>query len=142
MKALSGDLVACSPRVLSFDSSEFHLEARAKAEGTIEPDVLEDSRPGVQEEREEELSEWQYHSGEEQDIEASCDPAVYPLTIDNSFQSSDTPLNAVSWEDESHPMWVIMRTVMDSVAAQSVAPPSMVPKVSIEESPGSKKGQH
>ena len=31
---------------------------------------------------------------------------------------------------------------MDSGAAESVAPPSMAPKVSIDESPGSKRGQH
>ena len=38
-------------------------------------------------------------------------------------------------------MWVRIRTVMDSGAADSVAPPSMAPKVAIHESPGSKRGQ-
>ena len=54
---------------------------------------------------------------------------------------SDTPLHAVSWKDESHPTWVRIRTVMDSGAADSVAPPSMAPKVAVQESPGSKRGQ-
>ncbi len=31
---------------------------------------------------------------------------------------------------------------MDSGAAESVAPPSMAPQVSIDEAPGSKRGQH
>ena len=60
-----------------------------------------------------------------------------PLTIDEGPKRSDIPLNALSWRDESHPQWVRMRSVMDSGAAQSVAPPSMAPGVPIEESPGS-----
>ncbi len=39
-------------------------------------------------------------------------------------------------------MWVLIRTAMDSAAADSVAPPSMAPKVSIDESSGSNRGQH
>ena len=35
-----------------------------------------------------------------------------------------------------------IRTVMDSGAAESVAPPSMAPQVSISVPPGSKRGQH
>ena len=35
-----------------------------------------------------------------------------------------------------------IKTVMDSGAAESVAPPSMAPGVTIEESPGSIRGQH
>ena len=74
------------------------------------------------------------------------DSPICPLTIDDSFHHVDTPLHAVpaavSWKDESHPSWVKIRTVMDSGAAQSVAPPSMAPGVIIEESPGSQRGQH
>ena len=65
-----------------------------------------------------------------------------PLTADETTNRSDTPLHAISWRDESHPQWVRIRTVMDSGAAQSVAPPSMAPGVTMEESPGSKRGQH
>ena len=38
-------------------------------------------------------------------------------------------------------MRVRIRSVMDSGAADSVAPPSMAPQVAINESPGSKRGQ-
>ena len=71
---------------------------------------------------------------------------ICPLTIDYNSDHGDIPLHAapaaVSWKDESHPSWVRIRTVMDSGAAQSVAPPSMAPGVIIEESPGSQRGQH
>ena len=71
---------------------------------------------------------------------------ICPLTIDYNSDHGDLPLHAapaaVSWKDESHPSWVRIRTVMDSGAAQSVAPPSMAPGVIIEESPGSQRGQH
>ena len=54
------------------------------------------------------------------------DAPVCPLTIDYESNHVDTPLHAVpasvSWKDESHPSWVKIRTVMDSGAAQSVAP--------------------
>ena len=66
---------------------------------------------------------------------------MYPLTIETGDKQMDTPLHSVSWKDESHPMWVRIRTVMDSGAADSVAPPSMAPKVAIYESPGSARGQ-
>ena len=72
----------------------------------------------------------------------SGDLSTGPLTIDESINRSDTPLHAVSWRDESHPQWVRIRTVMDSGAAQNVAPPSMELGVVMEESPGSKRGQH
>ena len=38
-------------------------------------------------------------------------------------------------------MWVRIRTVMDSGAADSVAPPTLAPQVEIRESPRSKRGQ-
>ena len=38
-------------------------------------------------------------------------------------------------------MWVRIQAVMDSGAADSVAPPSLAPQVAIEESPGSQRGQ-
>ena len=38
-------------------------------------------------------------------------------------------------------MWVRIRTVMDSGAADSVAPPTLAPQVTIDESPGSRRGQ-
>ena len=65
----------------------------------------------------------------------------YPLIIEHGDKQVDTPLHSVSWKDESHPMWVRIRTVMDSGAADSVAPPTLAPKVEITESPGSRRGQ-
>ena len=66
---------------------------------------------------------------------------LLPLTIEQGEKQSDTPLHSVSWRDESHPMWVRIRTVMDSGAADSVAPPTLAPLVEINESPGSRRGQ-
>ena len=67
--------------------------------------------------------------GQEEDFPK--DSLMCPLTIDDSFRHVDTPLHAVpaavSWKDEPHPSWVKIRTVMDSGAAPSVAPPSMAP---------------
>ena len=62
---------------------------------------------------------------------------MFPLTIEHGEKMQDAPLHSVSWKDESHPMWVRIRTVMDSGAADSVAPPTMALKVAVEESPGS-----
>ena len=42
--------------------------------------------------------------------------------------------------DESHTGWKKVTTVMDSGAWDSVAPPSVAPKVAIEESPKSRRG--
>ena len=70
---------------------------------------------------------------EESEFESPLEPVLLPLTIDDSYQPVDTPLHGVSWKDESHPMWVRIRTVMDSGAAESVAPPTMAPQVSISE---------
>ena len=70
------------------------------------------------------------------------DREVMPLTIEITCNSEPVPLPALSWKDESHPQWVRIRTVMDSGAAESVAPPSMAPGVVMEESPGSQRGQH
>ena len=66
---------------------------------------------------------------------------MLPLTIDHGEKQDDTPLNSVSWRDESHPNWVRIRTVMDSGAADSVAPPTLAPHVNISESNGSRRGQ-
>ncbi len=63
-----------------------------------------------------------------------------PLTIDDSIRRPDTLVHAISWRDESHPQWVKIRTVMNSGAAQDVAPPSMAPGVVVEESSGFKRG--
>jgi len=70
------------------------------------------------------------------------DTPACPLTVAEDNHRSDLPLNAISWRDESHPQWVRVRSVMDSGAAQSVAPPSMAPGVMIEASPVSQRGQH
>ena len=63
------------------------------------------------------------------------------MTIEEGDTQLDTPLHTVSWKDESHPTWVRIKTIMDSGAVDSVAPPSMLPKVAVQESPGSKRGQ-
>ena len=70
------------------------------------------------------------------------DAPAFPLTIAEDQHRTDLPLNAISWREDSHPQWVRVRSVMDSGAAQSVAPPSMAPGVVIEASPGSQRGQH
>ena len=71
-----------------------------------------------------------------------------PLIIDEP-QDRREPLSLnlnskgpLSWRGESNPGWVRVKSVMDSGASQSVAPPGMAPGVTIEESPGSKRGQH
>ena len=61
-------------------------------------------------------------------------------------EGSDAPsetgaVNEISSEDDGKG-WVTPRILMDSGAAQSVAPPSMAPGVVIEASPGSQRGQH
>ena len=122
----------------------------------------EDLKPGVQEpecpETFPEEDEWrsptreqgssEYHSDEEREMVdwpripgSPSDQEVYPLTIENEDRQPDIPLHAVSWKDESHPMWVRIRTVMDSGAADSVAPPTLAPQVDITESAGSRRGQ-
>ena len=83
----------------------------------------------------------EFHSGEEREIDSPNDQEVFPLTIEQGDKQSDTPLHSVSWKDESDPMWVRVRTVMDSGAANSVAPPTLAPQVEITESPGSIRGQ-
>ena len=68
---------------------------------------------------------------------------IYPLTSEEGEDHPEIPtLQSVPWRDESNPNWVKIRTVMDSGAAVSVAPSSMAPGVTIEESPGSPRGQH
>ena len=74
--------------------------------------------------------------------EGAEDLPACPLTIEQGSIGCDLPLNALSWRDESHPQWVRVKSVMDSGAAQSVAPPSMAPGVVIEASPGSQRGHH
>ena len=71
----------------------------------------------------------EFHSGEEQETGSPDDKEVYPLTIEHGDKQVDTPLHSVSWKDESHPMWVRLRTVMDSGAADSVAPPALAPRL-------------
>ena len=46
---------------------------------------------------------------------------------------------AQTWEDKK---WVKVESVMDSGAAAPVAPPSMLPNVKVEPSPGSRRGQN
>ena len=88
--------------------------------------IPEDSRPG---------DSGEFQSGEERETGSPSDQEVVPLTIEQGGQQSDTPLHSVSWRDESHPQWVRIRTVMDSGAADSVAPPTLAPQVEITESP-------
>ena len=83
----------------------------------------------------------EFYLGEEQEKHSPGGREVFPLTIERGDKQCDTPLQSVSWRDESHPQWVRIRTVMDSGAADSVAPPTLAPQVSIDESPGSKRGQ-
>ena len=83
----------------------------------------------------------EFQSGEEHETSSPTDQAIYPLTIEHGEKQHDTPLHSVSWRDESHPMWVRIRTVVDAGAADSVAPPTLAPQVEIRESPGSKRGQ-
>jgi hypothetical protein len=83
----------------------------------------------------------EFHSGEEHETSSPTDRAIFPLTIEQGESHTDVPLHSVGWKDESHPMWVRIRTVMDSGAADSVAPPTLAPQVEITESPGSRRGQ-
>ena len=78
------------------------------------------------------LDSLEFHSGE--------DPEILLQTIEEGDESNDSPLNSVSWMDESHLGWKKVTTVMDSGAWDSVAPPSVAPKVAIEESPKSRRG--
>ena len=78
----------------------------------------EDSRPG---------DSGEFHSGEERETGSPSDQEGFPLTIVQGDKQSDTPLHSVSWRDEIHPMWVRNSTVMDSGAADSVAPPTLSP---------------
>ena len=56
-----------------------------------------------------------------------------PLLIDDS-QAQPEPLsvNSFPWQDESDSGWIRIKTVMDSGASESVAPPKMAPGVAIE----------
>ena len=76
----------------------------------------EDSRPG---------DAGDFQSGEEMEKDSltswSPDREMYPLTIEHGENRNDSPLHAVSWVDESHPGWRMIRTVMDSGATDSVA---------------------
>ena len=66
---------------------------------------------------------------------------LLPLTIDPvSVRPAALPLNA-TWKDESNLEWTLIRTVVDSGAAESVGPPSMTSTVPAFESPGSVRGQ-
>ena len=77
------------------------------------------------------------------DAMGSVDTPTMPLTIDEGCDHPELlTVHSLPWRDESDPNWVRIRTVMDSGAAESFAPPSMAPGETIEESPGSKRGQH
>ena len=68
-------------------------------------------------------------------------PTLSPFIIGHvSMRPEALPLS-VAWKDESDPEWIRLRTVMDSGSAESVGPPSMAPRIQIQESPGSKRGQ-
>ena len=69
----------------------------------------------------------EFHSDEDREIGSPNYQAVFPLTIEERDQQGDIPLHSVSWQDESHPTWVRVRTIMDSGAASSVAPPTLAP---------------
>ena len=58
------------------------------------------------------------------------------------FTIAEEPLHALSWEDDPYPGWSRVTSIMDSGACKSVAPISMAPGVPIEESEGSRLGQH
>ena len=54
------------------------------------------------------------------------DAELSPFTINEGTSRSDpSPLHALSWKDEPNPQWVIIKSVLDSGAAESVAPPYM-----------------
>ena len=55
--------------------------------------------------------------------------------INGKFKESNT------WKEQVYPGWVRVRTIVDSGAAMSIAPPSMATGVAIEESEMSRKGQ-
>ena len=55
--------------------------------------------------------------------------------LNGSFSGGST------WKEHIHPEWVRVKTIVDSGAARSVAPPSMAPGVRIEESDMSRRGQ-
>ena len=99
------------------------------SEGRVTP---EDSRPG---------NSGEFHSGDEVESNPPSDREIFPLTIEQGEKQIDSPLHAVAWVDESHPGWRMIRTVMDSGATDSVAPPTLAPHVKIAESPGSMRGQ-
>jgi len=92
----------------------------------------------------------EFHSGEDPDAvglnhseptpETQEDLEILLQTIEEGDESNDTPLSSVSWMDESHTGWKKVTPVMDSGAWDSVAPPSVAPKVAIEESPKSRRG--
>ena len=58
------------------------------------------------------------------------------------FTIVEEPLHALSWKDDPYPGWSRVASFMDSGACQSVAPANMAPGVVIEESEGSRMGQH
>lgn len=60
-----------------------------------------------------------------------------PLTLEEP--EMDLPVNSLP---QTMSGMVRVKSIMDSGAAESVAPPSMAPGVCIEESPGSRRGQH
>ena len=61
-------------------------------------------------------------------------------------EEESNELLGFSWRSEpetwEHKKWVRVESVMDSGAAAPVAPPSMLPNVKVEPSPGSIRGQN
>ena len=165
----SGDSVAHSPRVSSLRTAENRDEERVAAEADVKPSRASGPCGGSKAEAQSSAdnqvpkegpgpgspSETGADAGAVDDLSSGEEDTQWvsprnlmgdlpacPLTIDEDSLRCDLPLNAISWRDESHPQWVRVRSVMDSGAAQSVAPPSMAPGVVIAESPGSQRGQH
>ena len=78
------------------------------------------------------------------------DAEVLPLTVAEEVEvirqalgenSNDTQVHSLGWK-ETEGRYTRVRSVMDSGAAETVAPPTMAPTVRIRPSAGSMRGQH
>ena len=78
------------------------------------------------------------------------DTEVSPLTVEEEVEiirqsmredSSDKQVNSLSWRDTGG-RYTKIRSVMDSGAAETVAPPTMAPRTKVMPSAGSVRGQH
>ena len=56
----------------------------------------------------------EFHSDDDREMASPGDQEGFPLTIEERGQQGDSPLHSVSWQDESHPTWVRVRTIVDS----------------------------